>query len=134
MMASASAIMAKPTVKLASTNLGEILVDSSGYTVYEFTRDRRRQDRCVQVSGCLSVWPALTVKGKSLAGAQVKHSLLGTTKFRGTLRQVTYAGHPLYTYSGDFGPRSTDYAGSYEYGGAWYPVNRAGRAVGNSGL
>jgi len=126
--------MAKPTVRLAATNLGEILVDRSGYTVYLFTRDRRRQDRCAQMSGCLGVWPALTVSGKPVAGAHVKRSLLGTIKFHGTLRQVTYAGHPLYTYRGDFRPRSTDYAGSFEYGGTWYPVNPAGRAVGSSGL
>jgi predicted lipoprotein with Yx(FWY)xxD motif len=123
-----------PTVRLERTNLGMILVDRSGYTLYLFTRDRRRTDRCVPVSGCIGVWPALTTTRKPVAGPGVKRSLLGTIKYRGEVRQVTYAGHPLYGYSGDFGPRSTAYVGSYEYGGTWYAVTAAGKAAGSSGI
>ena len=39
-------------------------------------------------------------KGKPVAGMGVKKSLLGTAK-RGSKLQVTYNGHPLYTYIGD---------------------------------
>jgi len=121
------------TVRLERTSLGKILVDGSGYTLYLFTRDRRRVDRCTKVSGCLSVWPALTTATlKPVAGRGVRSSLLGTIKFgeNADLRQITYAGHPLYSYAGDFAPRSTDYVGTYEYGGSWYAVSAAGRQVG----
>jgi hypothetical protein len=60
----------------------------------------------------------------------VKRSLLGTIKLHGDVRQVTYAGHPLYTYALDFGPRSTLYVGTEEYGGRWFAVTAAGKAVG----
>ena len=119
-------------MRLESTSLGKILVDGSGFTLYLFTRDRRRVDRCVTVSGCLDVWPALTSTRRPVAGANVRSSLLGTIKFHGAVRQITYAGHPLYTYTGDFAPRSTGYVGTYEYGGSWYAVSAAGKAVGRS--
>lgn len=124
----------RPTVRLEHTNLGMILVDSGGYTLYLFTRDRRNTDRCMKVSGCLGVWPALASTDRPMAGSGVKASLLGTIKFHGKQRQVTYAGHPLYGYSGDFGPRSTSYVGAYEYGGTWYAVNAAGKAAGGGQL
>jgi predicted lipoprotein with Yx(FWY)xxD motif len=123
-----------PTVRLERTNLGKILVDGSGYTLYLFTRDRRRSDRCAAVSGCIGVWPALTTRHRPVAGPGVRSSLLGTIKYQGDVRQVTYAGHPLYGYSGDFGPRSTTYVGTYEYGGTWYAVTAAGKSAGGAGF
>jgi predicted lipoprotein with Yx(FWY)xxD motif len=132
--ATSAATGARPTVKLVRTSLGKILVDGSGYTLYLFTRDRRRQDRCVGVPGCIGVWPALTSARRPVAGPGVKSSLLGTIRYHGSVRQVTYAGHPLYTYAGDFAPRSTAYAGTYEYGGTWYAVGAAGKAIHTGGL
>jgi predicted lipoprotein with Yx(FWY)xxD motif len=118
-----------PTVRLAQAGPGEILVDSSGHTLYLFTRDRHDEDSCKKVSGCLETWPALTTTRKPLAGAHVRASLLGTIKLHGRVRQVTYGGHPLYTYALDFTRRSTFNIGSDEYGGEWFAVNAAGEAV-----
>ncbi len=118
-----------PTVRLERTSVGTILVDGSGSLLYLFTRDRRNKDRCANVSGCLMVWPALTTAHRPVAGTNVRSSLLGTIKLRGAVRQVTYAGHPLYTYVLDFDPTSTFYVGTNEYGGRWYAVNAAGKAV-----
>jgi predicted lipoprotein with Yx(FWY)xxD motif len=118
-----------PTVRLQQTGPGEILVDSSGHTLYLFTRDHHDKDSCARVSGCLETWPALTTIRKPVAGAHVRASLLGTIKLHGRVRQVTYAGHPLYTYALDFAGRSTFNIGSDEYGGEWLAVNAAGAAV-----
>jgi predicted lipoprotein with Yx(FWY)xxD motif len=112
------------TVQLRRTNLGSILVSSSGRTLYEFTRDRAGKNSCAAISGCSEVWPALNASGRPSAGAGVKASLLSTSG-----RQVTYAGHPLYTYSGDSGPGATSYVGVKQFGGTWYGVNAAGGAV-----
>ncbi len=116
-------------VELRHTSLGEILVASSGFTLYEFTRDRGDRDSCVSVSGCSRTWPALETSGKPTAGSGVKASLLSTTKLPGGASQVTYAGHPLYLYSGDSGPGETDYVGVSAFGGDWDAVNAAGHAV-----
>lgn len=117
------------TVRLEQTGLGEILVDVSGHTLYLFTRDHHDKDSCARVAGCLEAWPALTTTHRPVAGANVKTSLLGTIKLHGRVRQVTYAGHPLYTYALDSIRRSTFNIGADEFGGAWYAVNAAGEAV-----
>lgn len=118
-----------PTITLRSTALGRIVVNGRGRTAYEFTRDRRNRDSCAKVSGCLSVWPAITVKGNPIAGPGIKRSLLGTVRLPNGVKQVTYAGHPLYTYSADTGPGQTDYVGAPEFGGTWFAINAAGKTV-----
>lgn len=117
------------TVQLRNTSLGKILVDSSGFTLYEFTKDPRNKDTCVKVSGCSAVWPALGAHGSPTAGPGVKASLLSSIKLPGGARQVTYAGHPLYRYS-EAGERGeTSYVGVSHFGGKWLAVNASGHAV-----
>ena len=119
---------ASGTVQLHSTSLGKILVNSSGFTLYLFTRDSRDKNSCVKVSGCSKVWPALT-SGKPTAGSGVKASLLSTITLPGGSKQVTYAGHPLYTYSPATEKAETSYVGVKFFGGAWDAVNASGGAV-----
>jgi predicted lipoprotein with Yx(FWY)xxD motif len=118
----------RPTVKLAQTSLGKILVTGSGRTLYAFTRDRRHTDRCMKISGCVSAWPLLTSTRKPTGGPGVKASLLGSIALpHRTARQVTYAGHPLYTYSGDSGPAQIDYVGAPMFGGTWPALTALGK-------
>jgi predicted lipoprotein with Yx(FWY)xxD motif len=117
------------TVKVSNSSLGKILVNGSGRTLYMFTKDGRGKDRCATIQGCTSVWPPLTTKGKPVARSGAKASLLGTIKLPGGSQQVTYAGHPLYTYSADVMPHETDYVGSPQFGGTWYAVSSAGGKV-----
>ena len=116
-------------VKVSSSSLGKILVNGSGRTLYMFTKDRRNKDRCVSVRGCTGVWPPLLTKGKPIAAAGAKSTMLGTIKLPNGTMQVTYNGSPLYTYIGDSAPHDTSYVGTPEFGGVWYAVNSAGRAV-----
>jgi predicted lipoprotein with Yx(FWY)xxD motif len=118
-----------PTVRLEQTDAGKILVDGSGSTVYIFTRDRGRHDSCAKVPGCTGTWPALTTTRRPVAGPGLRAGLLGTIKFRDARWQVTYAGHPLYTDSHDFGAGSTLNVGQREYGGYWYAIAASGSAV-----
>lgn len=126
---SQASIARAATVRLARTSKGKILVSSRGFTLYMFTADRRNRDRCVKVSGCTGIWPPLTVRTRPSAGIGVRRSLLGTIRLPNGRKQVTYNGHPLYLYTGDSAPRSTDYVGFSEFGGRWYAVNAGGRAV-----
>ncbi len=59
---------------------------------------------------CSAYWPPLMTKGKPVAGMGVKQSLLGTAK-RGTKLQVTYNGHPLYTFDRRIEGRAGDRRG-----------------------
>lgn len=124
-----AAAASSATVRLASTSMGKILVNSRGFTAYLFTADRPNSDQCMKVSGCTSIWPPLTVKGQAKAGSGVNKSLLSTIKLSNGLQQVTYAGHPLYTYTGDGSPASTDYIGATTFGGTWLGVSATGKAV-----
>lgn len=116
-------------VRLARTDLGKILVDGSGSTLFMFTRDGRNTDRCVKTSGCIAVWPLLKAHGKPTAGSGLKASRLSTIKLSSGARQVVYAGHPLYTYSFASGPGDTSYVGVKQFGGHWYALDAAGHAV-----
>jgi predicted lipoprotein with Yx(FWY)xxD motif len=115
-------------LQLRHTALGSILVNRGGHTVFAFTRDSRNHDRCAQVAGCTGIWPMVTTTGTPTLGPGVKGSLVGTIKVAGA-RQVTYAGHPLYTYIADAGPGDTSYVGQAQFGGKWFALNAAGTVV-----
>ncbi len=126
----ASAAAAAAHVDLRSTALGKLLVDGSGFTLYVFSRDSRGKDRCAAIQGCTGVWPALTTRGRAVAGRGVKASWLGTIRLPGGAHQVTYDGHPLYTYAFDSGPGATGYVGTPEFGGVWHGLSASGKTVG----
>jgi predicted lipoprotein with Yx(FWY)xxD motif len=111
------------------SNLGTILVSSSGRTLYEFTRDHTRKNSCAAISGCSEAWPPLRTTGKPIAHSGVKASLLSSINLPRGGKQVTYAGHPLYLYAGDSGAAETSYVGVKQFGGSWYAINGSGHAV-----
>jgi hypothetical protein len=55
--------------------------------------------------------------------------LLALTKRTNGKRQVTYAGHPLYTFSLDTRAGQTSGQGLTDFGGSWNAVAASGRAV-----
>ena len=116
-------------VGLARTSHGRILVTASGFTLYEFSRDPRNKNTCAKVSECSGTWPPLTTSGSPVAGRGVRASLLSTIRLSGGTRQVTYAGHPLYTYASATERGETVYIGANQFGGSWYAVNAAGGRV-----
>jgi len=126
-LATTSATNAKATVKtVKNTRLGVVLVDSSGRALYRYTPDKRGRRTCA--GACLAAWPPLVVKAsvKPVAGAGAQASLLGTIPAAHGMRQVTYAGYPLYHYKDD------RHAGEFEgqgEGGAWYLVGARGALV-----
>jgi predicted lipoprotein with Yx(FWY)xxD motif len=114
---------------LRHTSRGTILVNSRGYTLYAFTRDTRNHDACVRITGCLTAWPAVVSGGTPIAGPGVRRSLIGTIPLRRGVRQVTYAGWPLYTYINDFSPGTTVNINILQFTGRWPALNAAGRFV-----
>jgi predicted lipoprotein with Yx(FWY)xxD motif len=117
------------TVKLAHTSKGALLVGTNGHTLYTFSRDGRNHDACVMISGCITLWPALTTTGKPVAGTGVRKAWLGTISIGGGHKQVTYDGRPLYYYAGDGAPAQTSYIGITASGGTWYGVTASGKQV-----
>jgi len=128
--ATAGAASTPATISLHRTSKGMILVNGKGFTLYAFTKDGKNKDACVKIGGCTTVWPPVTTTGTPQAGSGVKSSLLGTIAYKGNLKQVTYDGLPLYAFSDDSGPASTEYIDQSQFGGRWPAVSAAGKVVG----
>lgn len=109
------------------SGLGTVLVDSEGFTVYEFARDKGTTSSCY--GECEKGWPPVTTKGAPTAGEGAMSSQLGTTKRKDGTLQVTYAGHPLYTFIEDKSPGEATGNGSVAFGGKWSVLDEAGSAV-----
>jgi predicted lipoprotein with Yx(FWY)xxD motif len=116
-------------LQLRHTSLGSILVDSSGFTVYRFSKDSGARSSCVSNRECNATWPALTSSGKPSAGPGVKASLISTIAIAGGKRQVAYAGHPLYLYEPASERAETGYVGVSAFGGTWLAVNASGSGI-----
>jgi predicted lipoprotein with Yx(FWY)xxD motif len=115
------------TVDLAKGNLGPILIDSRGRTLYLWQADTGAKSTCT--GACASAWPPLVATGKPTAGSGVRSSLLATTKRANGTEQVTYNGHPLYRFAGDTAPRQTNGQGSTGFGAPWYVLSPGGNAL-----
>jgi predicted lipoprotein with Yx(FWY)xxD motif len=114
-------------VVLRKTALGAILVDSRGRTLYLFEKDSNGISMCN--TACVSYWPPLTSHGALHAGKGVKQSMLGLTAAHNGVRQVTYAGHPLYTFVGDKRAGQTTGEGLNNFGAGWYVLAANGKKV-----
>ncbi len=120
------------TVGTASAGgLGTILVDSQGDTLYVFDKDTGSMSTCS--GACATNWPPLRADGKPTAGSGVTASMLGTTPRSDGKPQVTYNGHPLYTYAADQGPGETNGQGVTAFGAPWYVVAPSGDQITSSG-
>lgn len=112
------------TVVLGSVSgYGNVLETSSGQALYVFSADGKNSSTCTKT--CASVWTPLTPSGTPTAGSGVKSSMLSTFKRSDGTEQVSYNGHPLYTYGGPAGSG----AGLASNGGVWYLVAADGTAV-----
>ena len=114
-------------VALGKTALGKVLVDARGRTLYLFEKDKRGVSACY--GACATYWPPLLSPAKARPGSGVRASLLGVTRRANGKRQVTYAGHPLYTYAGDTKAGQTAGEGLKNFGASWDVVSASGRAV-----
>jgi predicted lipoprotein with Yx(FWY)xxD motif len=117
-------------VGVANTGLGQILVDSKGLTLYLFKADQSTKSACT--GACATAWPPLLVQGKPTVGSGLNTSLVGTTGRPEGTTQVTYNGHPLYTFASDGKPGETKGQGVSAFGASWFTVNSAGTQVSGS--
>src|SRR5262249_13853840 len=116
------------TVKVGSTGLGRVLVTAQGKTLYLWAGDRGRTSTCY--GDCAGYWPPLLTAGKPTAIGGANAKLLGTTKRSDGRLQVTYKGHPLYTFIQDVKRGQTKGEGLTGFGGRWDPAAAAPRARG----
>lgn len=112
-------------VSVASVpGLGRVLVDARGLTLYDFHKDQGTTSSCY--GACAGVWPPLTTKGEAQASNGAIASKLGTTQRKDGTTQVTYAGHPLYTYAEDKKPGDSKGNDIDSFGAEWYALEPSG--------
>ena len=120
------------TIGLASNgNLGKILVDSEGDTVYLFQKDTSTKSTCS--GACATTWPPVPVTGKPTVAGGLSAAEVGTTTGSDGKPQVTYDGHPLYRFQGDSKPGDANGQGTNAFGALWYVVSSSGAAVTTGG-
>ena len=109
-------------VSTAETDLGSILVDAEGFTIYVFTNDTEGTSTCYD--DCAANWPA--VPGDTAIGADLDASLFGTTARDDGSEQLTVNGMPLYRFTPDEAPGDVNGQG---VGGVWFVVGADGNMI-----
>lgn len=117
-----------PTLTIEKSPVGPILATGDGHTLYDFSIDTPTESRCTS-SACVFLWPPLLVNGLPRVAKGVKSSLVGTIRRTTGATQVTYGGHPLYTWSSDTKPGMVTGQALLNEGGYWYVVSPSGKQI-----
>jgi predicted lipoprotein with Yx(FWY)xxD motif len=113
----------------AAPKLGKIIVDSKGLTLYDFHKDKGGKSACY--GACEQGWPPLRSEGEPQAGEGAMASKLGTTERKDGTTQVTYDGHPLYTFVEDKKPGEANGNDTSAFGAQWYALLPSGEEAGD---
>lgn len=114
-----------------AANVGKVLVDSNGMTLYYFEKDKKGSGVSKCSGACESAWPPLTTGGAAKGMSGVQSSMLGTIKRSDGSEQVTYADWPLYTFVEDKKPGEDNGTDSKAFGASWYPLHPNGEKAGH---
>lgn len=117
-----------PDLAVADSDLGEILVDGDGMTLYLFTQDPPGESVCAD--DCLAAWPPLVVDGEPVVGEGVDPDLVSTLTRDDGSTQVTYDDAPLYRWASDEAPGDVTGQGVQD---VWYVVAPDGTAITEAG-
>ncbi len=112
------ALIATTTATIKGTS-ESILTNAQGMTLYYRTSDTPTS---VCSGGCASAWPPLLASGSSTPTSSVSLPGKLSVETNANGSQVTYNGHPLYTFSGDSAAGQTKGEGLF---GVWFvvPIN-----------
>ncbi|WP_214316689.1 COG4315 family predicted lipoprotein [Nonomuraea sediminis] len=118
---------AAQTVKAAKTKLGEVIVTGKGMTLYHFEKEEDGTPACY--GPCTGEWKPYITQGKPTATEGAKVDQVSMVARKDGTMQVTYGGHPVYTYADDKKPGDTTGQEKNEFGAEWYAVKTNGQAM-----
>jgi predicted lipoprotein with Yx(FWY)xxD motif len=95
-----------------------VVTNAKGFTLYWFASDTPATSKCY--GSCAAYWPPVT--GAAAAGSGLPGRVSTIKRTDGSL-QLTYNGHPLYTYIGDSAPGQARGNDLNLYGGLWHEVH-----------
>jgi predicted lipoprotein with Yx(FWY)xxD motif len=118
-LAGASSAAVTPTVALKTATIGgtPVLTNANGFTLYSFAPDSPTASTCYGT--CAAYWPPVT--GSAAAGSGLPGRVTTVRRTDGS-EQLTYNGHPLYTYIGDSAPGQARGNNLNLNGGLWHEV------------
>jgi predicted lipoprotein with Yx(FWY)xxD motif len=99
-----------------SKELGNVLTDSEGFTLYRFDKDTPDPAVSNCTGDCETAWPIVLADG-STAAPGVDASLIGSVTRADGKKQLTIAGWPMYHYAQD--TKAGDVKGQ-GVGGVWF--------------
>ena len=104
---------------LRTTTIGgtTVLTNAKGFTLYSFAPDTPAASKCY--GSCAAYWPPVTGAATASPGLPGR---VGTIKRTDGSQQLTYNGHPLYTYVGDSAPGQARGNNLNLNGGLWHEV------------
>jgi predicted lipoprotein with Yx(FWY)xxD motif len=109
------------SVLIAHTaDLGSYLTDTSGKTLYVFTKDTTGASTCT--GACLTKWPAFSA-GPVTAPSVLKPSDFSSVSRADGVRQTAFLGRPLYYFADDTKPGDVKGQG---FNNLWYAANVSG--------
>lgn len=120
--ATTSAAEAMDGVHVAETNLGPILVDPDGFTLYIFTVDSGGESACYDE--CAELWPP--VPADTPISPDLDAAMFGSTERTDGTAQLTVNGMPLYLYTPDTNPGDTTGQG---FNDVWFVVDVEGNMI-----
>jgi len=123
--AGSSAAAEGAVLATADTDLGTVVVDGQGMTVYVFDEDTQGSGASSCSGQCLQAWPAVVADSEHPQVDGVTGEVGTITRDDGTL-QVTLEGWPLYLWQGDSAPGDTTGQGVE---GVWWVVTPDGTKV-----
>lgn len=109
-------------VHVADTDLGSILVDPDGFTLYVFTNDSEGESTCYEA--CADLWPPLPAD--TAIGSGLDESMFGSVTRDDGSEQLAVNGMPLYLYTPDTSPGDTTGQG---FSGVWFVVDPTGSMI-----
>lgn len=114
------------TATFTSSNAGAFteLLTANGRSVYVLATEKGGTLHCTSAA-CLKDWHPYEVAStvKSVTRSAGVKGTFGFVKRTSKLKQVTFNGYPLYTYSGDTTKAHTNGEALDEFGGRWYLVH-----------
>ena len=104
-------------LKTATIGGTTVLTNAKGFTLYSFAPDTPAASKCY--GSCAAYWPPLTGTAPASPGVPGR---AGTIKRTDGSDQLTYNGHPLYTYIGDSAPGQARGNNLNLNGGLWHEI------------
>ncbi|MEU5694449.1 hypothetical protein [Actinosynnema sp. NPDC020468] len=120
----------KPALVAQSVgDLGTVLTDARGLTLYRFDKDTSKPSTSTCDGDCAAKWPPALAESADVVVTGVDKALVGTVDRKDGTKQLTVSGWPLYRFAQD---QTAGEAKGQGVGGTWFAAAPDGKKAGVS--